>query len=103
MCIRDSVFSDGCRQRIQPHRAAGKFFNHRIQDQAVGLVQAVPVHLQKIEGKIGNFCRNPSVVFYLCEITHPLQKAVRQARRSPGTPGNLQGSLGLNLHIQHLS
>ena len=96
------ILADGRRQGVQSHRAAHEFLNHGHQNPPVNLIEAVAVHLQKIQRKVRDLLGDLPVVFDLGEITDPLEKPVGQTRRSPGTSRQLHGAQRVNLHAQHV-
>ena len=79
-------------QGVQTYGTPGKFFYNGPQQQPVGLIQTVFIHLQQIQGQTGHFSRNPSLIFYLSEVPDPLQQAVGKSRGAPGSPGKLPGA-----------
>ena len=67
------------------------------------MIQAIFIHIQKIQCIICHFFCDHTIVFYLGKIPHPLQKTIRQTRCSPGTLRQFNGALRFDLHLQNLS
>ena len=77
------ILSDGGCQCLQTDRATLKIDDQSLQNATVNLVETVLIYFQKIECKYSYFVSDPSIVFYLCEITHSLEKAI--CKTSPET------------------
>src|SRR5690606_21543993 len=90
------AYRDG--QVRQPGRAAAELLDERQQDAGVHVVEAVFVHVERIEGAVGDLRRDTAVALDLREVARAAEQTVGDARRTPAAARDLEGALRRDLY-----
>src|SRR5690606_15637134 len=77
--------------------AALELLHQREQDAAVHLVEAGLVHVERVQGVVGEGARDAAVALDLGEVARAAEEAVGDARRAAAAPGDLVRAVLLDL------
>ena len=86
---------------LRPTGSTTIFLDDGTQDAAIDIVQAEDVHIQQIEGLLGNRTVDDTAGAHLGVIAHPAQQAQGNARCAAAAAGDLIHAVRLDLHTQH--
>src|SRR4029453_8910221 len=99
---RLTVLTHGRGKRREPHRTATELLQDRREDATIDLIEAVPIHLETLQGVGGCGLPYPVCAGDLREVPPATQQAIDDARRAAGAPGDLRGTLGSELDAEKL-
>ena len=97
------VLPDGHRKRVEADRPAVELVDDRLEDSHVHIVEAVLVHVQPAEGRLGNLVCDHAVGLDLCVIPNPAQQPVRHSWCPTASLGDLSCAVLLDVHVEDRS
>src|SRR5918912_3068268 len=81
------LLAEGDGERREPHRPAAELDRDRLEQLAVGALEADRVDLVELERLVGDLERDRALVAHLGDVSNAAQDPVRDARRPAGAGG----------------
>src|SRR6478672_638329 len=84
------------------YRPTLKFINNSRKYAVVHMVKTMFIHIERLQGMLGNANIYLPVIQYLCKVPHPAQKAIGYTWSAPAAPGYFCRSFIAYFHIQYM-
>ena len=97
-----AVLAESGGQGFDADRSAGELIDDGHEVVPVVLVEAELIDVEDVERHVGDLLGDATVEADIREITHALQQAVRESRRTAGTQCDALSAGVVNVYIQHL-
>ncbi|MCY1176788.1 hypothetical protein D9M73_170720 [compost metagenome] len=95
-----TLFADGRRQAVHPHRPAIELLDHGKQQASILVIEATFIDVQQVQRQVGNRLGDMPLGANFGEITHPTQQSVGNPGRATGTAGDFEGAFRVQRQTQ---